>query len=205
LKPQSPPAGMLSLLPAAHGGEERKRLFDVEIRIADQIAIVSIIKDGCEEAHADVKVRFPNGFPPEHVKGQDRYAGIHDRLLALDRDDFSCKHQRHPQGGTTSYTAIETQNVRALVRRLYYKGQVQKNGPFWKSEHNRQNQNQFNLEEFRRKILAEITYGLNDNCSEVAFIEARFPDGQGGYFEQNCRYARRHKYRDFRRSNGEHR
>jgi hypothetical protein len=183
LKAYSPPAGSPSLFPAPGSGEEHARLFESEIGVADQIAIVSIIRDATEETHAEAKARLPNGFPPAHAEGHDRYAGIHDRLLALDRDDFSCKHNRHPNG-TTSYTAIETPNVRALVRRLESKGHTPKNGPFWAAEHRKQNDHQFDLEEFKHKVLAEITYGLTDDRSEVAFVEARFPDGNGGYFER---------------------
>jgi hypothetical protein len=183
LKPYQPLASTPSLFPAPGGGEERKRLFESEIGVADQIAIASIIKDVTEDVHAEAKTRLPNGFPPAHAEGHDRYAGIQDRLLTLDREDLSCKHHRHPNG-TTSYTAIETWNVRAIVRRLESKGQIPKNGPFWAAEHCKQNDNQFDLDEFRRKIFAEITYGLSEDRSEVTFIEVRFPDGQGGYFEQ---------------------
>ena len=183
MKAHKPLAGIPSLFAAPGNGEEFRRLFEAEFSVADQISVVSIIKDVAEEVQVGAKARLPNGFPPEHATGHDRYAGIHDRLLGLDRDDFSCKHHRHPNG-TTSYTAIDTPKVRALIRRLAHKGQIQKNGPFWAAEHARQNDNQFALKEFHRKILAEITYGLSDDRAEVAFVEARFPDGQGGYFEQ---------------------
>ena len=183
MRAHKPRAGIPNLFPVPGDGEEHRKLFLAEFGIADQIAIVSIIQDVTEQVQAETKNRLPNGFPPEHAAGHDRYAAIHDRLLTLDREDFSCKHHRHPNG-TTSYTAIETPNVRGLIRRLESRGQLQKNNPFWAGEHARQNDNQFDLEEFRHRLIVEITYGLSADRSDVAFVEARFPDGRGDYYAE---------------------
>jgi hypothetical protein len=180
LPPDSP-----TLVPLAQSRPDLRNALLEEFSTADFIGVATAIRQACRTAPVSVQSAHANGFPLAHAIGIDRYTGVHDRVLTLNRPGFKCVAERHPYGASTCFTSIETLAVRALIRKFQYRGEIQKNNPFWESEHSKQNANVFDFGDARygAKIIAEIGYGVDgDDETEVAFIEARFPDGLGGYY-----------------------